>query len=84
MNNVLLVPIIIVAVLNLVTSILVLRAKIFKREEKRYQFFLVWLLPLVGSLLCLFVMRETFRAAKPSSKTNAPTESPPGIGSYYD
>lgn len=84
MNDFLLALVVLVALFNAVASILVLRAKYFSGAQKRNQLILIWLVPVVGSLLCLLVMRETNRTAKPSSKSSTPTASNPGIGSYYD
>ena len=84
MNSLLLALVITVAMLNVVTSVLVVREKVFKGSQKRNQIVLIWLLPVVGSLLCLFVIRETNQSAKACSKSSPPTAGMPGIGSYYD
>lgn len=84
MNGFLLALLALVILFNVVASMLVLRAKYFDRTQKRNQLVLIWLLPVIGSLLCFFVIRETNRTAKPSSKSSAGSASTPGIGSYYD
>ena len=84
MGNVYLVLGAIALAFNVVASVLVLRAKFYDRAQKRNQLALIWLLPMVGSVLCLFVIRETSRSAKRSSNSTPPSESIPGIGSHFN
>lgn len=70
--------------LNVVASVLVFRAKFYDRAQKRNQLALIWLVPMFGSLLCLLVIRETNRSGKRASNSTPPSESIPGIGSYFN
>ena len=76
--------IVVTVLLNFVATILVWRSGSYMKQQKRYQTLLVWLLPLIGALLCLIVMRETRRKATPATTANNPHESPPGVGSHAD
>lgn len=84
MNGVLLSLLGLVLLTNVVASVLVLRAKFFDRAQKRNQLFLIWLLPMIGSLLCLFVIRETNRTVKRSSDSNVQPDSVTGVRYYSD
>ena len=76
--------IVVALLLNFVATILVWRSSSYTTQQKRIQTLLIWLLPFLGALLCLIVMRETRRRATAASKSNSPHESPPGVGSHYD
>ena len=82
MDTLLIVIIAFWALLNSIACLFVQRANLYTASQKRNQIILVWCFPFFGSLLCLFVLRETNRKVKRSSFSNSPMASPPGVGSY--
>ena len=46
------------AALNIVVSLQVLKTKVYERSQKIAQFAVIWLLPLLGALICFFTLRQ--------------------------
>lgn len=73
-----LVALIAILVFNAVATLAIVRTGHYQREQKRYQIALIWLAPFVGAWLCLHVLADTRRNARPATQNNPTGETMPG------
>jgi hypothetical protein len=59
MNIILFTLITILILLNVIVSVLVIRASAFSSTQKAYQIILIWLVPFLGASICLYFVRES-------------------------
>ncbi len=82
MPNALIIAIVILASINAVVTLLVWRSNLYKRSQKINQTLLIWLLPVLGAVLCASVIWETIRTPGRSQQRGNAGSSIPGIGSF--
>lgn len=59
---------------NVVVTTMVLRHREFSREQKLYQFLFIWLVPILGALVCWSVHREVSQTYSRESKGSNPSD----------
>ena len=70
---------------NLVATIRVAKSSAYENTQKIFQYWLIWVLPIIGATLCYVLVNETTKApATPvNSELENPAESIPGTDIWY-